>query len=381
MPESEGDTRLAASLMSGFAERTGLTSDRDPQRYLWTDAHALRNLLDLHRRTGALHHRRQAEALIAAVHGILGRHRPDDPRTGWLSGLPEDEGARHPTRGGLRIGKPLPERAPDDPADERLEWSRDGQYFHYLTRWMDALARAAAVLGKPGHAVLAAELGVGVLPRFLRRTRDGTPFGIAWKMSVDLSRPLVAGMNPQDALDGYVTFRVVQGSRPAGVGPGLDAEVAILRALCEGEAWATSDPLGLGGLLSDAARLLTLPDRTGFDATLAATALAGAEAGLGPYLASGALEAPARRRLAFRELGLAIGLRMFDAAAAASEGAGGRSAGGPAGAPARAAGTAARIVAFWTDPANREVPAWTEHRDINDVMLATALLDAAPRAD
>lgn len=31
------------------------------------------------------------------------------------------------------------------------------------------------------------------------------------------------------------------------------------------------------------------------------------------------------------------------------------------------------IEAFWLDPAHREERTWQEHRDINDVMLATCL--------
>jgi hypothetical protein len=31
------------------------------------------------------------------------------------------------------------------------------------------------------------------------------------------------------------------------------------------------------------------------------------------------------------------------------------------------------IEAFWLEPANREGGTWTEHRDINTVMLATSL--------
>lgn len=53
-----------------------------------------------------------ARQLVDRVHGTLGRHRDDDPRRGWISGLSEADGAAHPTRGGLRIGKPLAERPP-----------------------------------------------------------------------------------------------------------------------------------------------------------------------------------------------------------------------------------------------------------------------------
>jgi len=88
-----------------------------------------------------------AETLVNSVHHHLGRYRADekDPQRclTWLSGLPEDIGAGHPTQAGLRIGKVLPERASQEPYDERLEWERDGQYFHYLTKWMLALDQVA----------------------------------------------------------------------------------------------------------------------------------------------------------------------------------------------------------------------------------------------
>ncbi|MBW2225185.1 MAG: hypothetical protein JRF54_13410, partial [Deltaproteobacteria bacterium] len=34
------------------------------------------------------------------------------------------------------------------------------------------------------------------------------------------------------------------------------------------------------------------------------------------------------------------------------------------------------IKSFWLDPEHRETNAWTEHRDINEVMLATTLVPA-----
>ncbi len=126
----------APELMERYAERTGLTDDRLQRRYLWTDAFAVCNFLGLGQIDRAL-------ALIDRVHHVLGRHRTDDPRNGWLSGLPDAEGEAHPTLGGLRIGKPLHERAASEAADDSLEWDRDGQYFHYLTKWMHALDQAA----------------------------------------------------------------------------------------------------------------------------------------------------------------------------------------------------------------------------------------------
>ena len=50
MPDSR--IREAIELMTGFAERTGLSSERPQQRYLWTDAFAVCNFLGLSRMTG-----------------------------------------------------------------------------------------------------------------------------------------------------------------------------------------------------------------------------------------------------------------------------------------------------------------------------------------
>jgi hypothetical protein len=117
---------LSARLMSEFGVRTGLsTAARNQQRYLWTDAFAVCNFLELFRRSDEKYER-YAIQLIEQVHHVLGRYRADDTRSGWISGLDEESGQRHPTAGGLRIGKPLKERSASEPPDEHLEWDRDG---------------------------------------------------------------------------------------------------------------------------------------------------------------------------------------------------------------------------------------------------------------
>ena len=102
-------TAIAAQLMSGFARRTGLypESQEARRRYLWTDAFAVCNFIELFVRTGNEFYRQCATDLIDQVHHVLGRYRADDYRHGWISGLDEEAGKRHPTMGGLRIGKPL----------------------------------------------------------------------------------------------------------------------------------------------------------------------------------------------------------------------------------------------------------------------------------
>lgn len=102
--------RLAAALMTRFAERTGLApAGRPSQRYLWTDAFAVCNFLGLARSAAAPRFRDLAVRLVREVHHVLGRHRPDDRRSGWLSGLADEEG-EVPSHEGRRDPGPL-----DDP--------------------------------------------------------------------------------------------------------------------------------------------------------------------------------------------------------------------------------------------------------------------------
>jgi hypothetical protein len=186
--------------MSDFAERTGLASGRPRQRYLWTDAFAVCNFLGLARATGEARYTALALRMIEQVHHTLGHHRDDDTRSGWLSGLDEVEGESHPTRGGLRIGKTLPERGPDEPFDAELEWDRDGQYFHYLTKWMQALDQASRVTTRPQFTRWARELAATAYPAFTYPPSAGGPRRMYWKMSIDLSRPLVSSMGQHEPL-------------------------------------------------------------------------------------------------------------------------------------------------------------------------------------
>ncbi len=159
--------------MTAFADRTGLsTGSHAPKRYLWTDAFSVCNFLGLFHQTGDEQYKQTAFALVDQVHAVLGRHRDIDSRNGWISGLDEKEGKLHPTAGGLRIGKKLNERKSGEPYDERLEWDQDGQYFHYLTKWMHALNQIARVSGNRLYNRWAMELAktaqklaqMGILP-------------------------------------------------------------------------------------------------------------------------------------------------------------------------------------------------------------------------
>lgn len=395
-------------IMSEFAERTGLSSARTPRRYLWTDAFAVCNFLELHTETGAGHDRALAERLVDQVHRILGRHRDDDSRTGWISGLSEQDGRTHPTRGGLRIGKQLSERSPGEPYDPRSEWDRDGQYFHYLARWMHALGRLAAVTGRRDALLWAIELAQSAYRGFAHAARDGRP-SLVWKMSIDLTRPLVPSAGHHDPLDGLITFLELRSAaaQPPRSGQAaaledseapspapllrttslfdhsdrlLEPQIAALSEMCQGVDWTTTDALGLGGLLTDAYRLAQLMAR-GDGAQrrpLLERILLSAEVGMGALVRADSLGGPAAERLPFRELGLAIGLHalepleeliasdrlLFGGAADAIP------------ALRRYLPLTELIESFWLDERNQRAATWSGHLDINAVMLATSLAPA-----
>jgi hypothetical protein len=375
--------RIAVELLLRFAERTGLTGSGAPRRYLWTDAFAVCSFLGLTRVTGDGRYEGLALRLVDRVHHTLGRHRLDDPRTGWISGLSTREGEAHPTRGGLRIGKELPECRPGDPVNDRLEWERDGQYFHYLTKWMHALDQVTRATGQAAFNQWARELAETAHGAFTY-AKSGAGLRMYWKMSIDLSRPLVPFMGQHDPLDGYVTCLQLRATASASSAkapsPALEAETARFRSMIGGRDLATADPLGIGGLLADAYRLEQLMGQgTSADDELLVRMLAAARSGLEHYVGQADVGQPATHRLAFRELGLAIGLhavvRMNRSAEGSAEGfAGAQAARQQLDALMRYADLRSRIETFWLEREHQDAPTWTEHRDINAVMLATSLV-------
>lgn len=372
---------MAREIMLEFAAQTGLSpAVANPRRYLWTDAFAVCNFLELYRLSGDDIFQDLALALVAQVHNILGRHRPDDPRRGWISGRAEAEGRLHPTAGGLRIGKKLNERGAAEPFAADLEWERDGQYYHYLTKWMHALNRVSTATSEPRYNLWAKELAKAVHAAFV--VDPGGHRHIHWKMSIDLSRPLVPSMGQHDPLDGLVTLQQLRACGPqAGEQPDLSREIRELESVCQGRDWATDDALGIGGLLCSAwqtARLIaegSVVMPPGLLQEMLDAALVGLPAVAGMNIPA----LPADYRLAFRELGLTIGLHAAE-----------RLQGLVAEKPALFAGhdrLSAQLVQllrykafagvleqFWLAGQNRKAKTWIDHREINMVMLATSLV-------
>lgn len=376
-------TQRALQLMLKFVQRTGLILAEPGRRYLWTDAYAVCNLLSLEKATSEVEYTELAARLVAAVHVTLGKHRSDDWREGWLSGLSDRGASEHPTWGGLRIGKPKPERRWDEAYDEHAEWERDGQYFHYLTKWMHALDQLARTTRQPRYNRWARELMSITWQAFATEPKAGKPTRLVWKMSIDLTRPLVTSMGQHDALDGYVTCVQLQSTAALlGIeddGPTLAEERAGFESMLETSNWNTTDALGLGTVLTNAWRVGQLHQLEGaeFEENFLPSLLTSALEGLSQFCQQNTLARPASARLPFRELGLAVGLHALERLRRLRLAA-------PrhlvprdelelleALTPVIAMGS--QLDAYWLAPEHRDGTSWSEHRDINEVMLATSL--------
>jgi hypothetical protein len=375
---------MVRKLMIQFADGTGISSPKKkPRRYLWTDAFALCNFLELYVQTGEAKYLQLAMSLVDQVHTVLGRHRSDDSRTGWISGLDEPEGKKYPTKGGLRIGKGLGERSNSDSYDEQLEWDRDGQYFHYLTKWMHALDRVSRVTHDLKFNQWAIELAQTAHAHFVYDPGSGNRKRMYWKMSIDLSYPLVPSMGQHDPLDGFITYHQLRSTALKGTeipsALDLSAEIAEMAAICVGKSWVTDDPLGIGGLLIDAWRMTQLIVSGNFESLeLLELILESSLPGLKSFVQQKSILLTADSRLAFREFGLSIGLSaMCKLAQSVAD--------NPdlfSKAPKlpkqidslmRYTPLIEGIETFWLKYSNQQSKTWTSHQDINQVMLATSL--------
>ncbi len=372
------------SIMSDFADSTGLTNTSlEPRRYLWTDAFAVCNYLELFRQTGDVDDIQLALKLVDQVHFTLGRFHKDSKNSGWLSGLDEIQARLHPTIAGLRIGKQLNESQANEVYDDQLEWDRDGQYFHYLTKWMFALNRVSQVTGKSIYNQWALELARVAHAAFTYTPVSGGLKRMYWKMSIGLSHVQVPSMGQHDPLDGLITYQQLEatakGFPETAAGLSLKTEIEDMEEMCTGGSWVTEDPLGIGGLLTDAYRLVQLIETHHLhETTMLESLLHDIEISLQAFVSNNQLNLPAEYRLAFRELGLAIGLHTIGRMQKAIEQH-----------PENFANTDQLktrlskltrffrinelIESFWLEPEHQSVDSWLEHADINNVMLATSM--------
>lgn len=369
------DIQLVTGIMRDFARITGLEPlSKHPKRYLWTDSFAVCNYIELFLLSENESFLELAVKLVDQVHHTLGRHRNDDSRAGWISGLNDEEGELHPTSGGLRIGKELNERKPDEPYDERLEWDQDGQYYHYITKWMHALHRMSQTTNDSKYDAWAVELAKTAHKSFIYTS----PFGkrMYWKMSIDLSYPLVPAMGQQDALDGFITYNEINKSGLAS----LNKEIMDITSICN-MSWAktTTDPLSIGSFLFDALRVtqLIVRDNNPNYLNLLDLIINTANYDLESFSKDDMLNYPAEYRLAFRELGLSIGLKGIEKLVSIISSKPdlfiNRELLAHVDTLKKYSALSNSIDLFWIDETNRKSPTWIDHLEINMVMLATSL--------
>jgi len=161
-------------------------------RYLWTDAFGVCNLISLYHVTKDKQFLEFADVLINDVHDVLGKDRAGRARLGNATN-------ERPTLGGLRIGKEKEEGMDDG----------DGQYFHYLTKWMFALNRMTIATQQSKYNSWALDLAKSVHKNFVVKNLNGQ-LRMYWKISIDMSRPHTLSEGNLDPFDGYVTYRILQ---------------------------------------------------------------------------------------------------------------------------------------------------------------------------
>ena len=359
---------MSSELMKGFATRTGVAEEdgKANRRYLWTDAFAVLNFLALLEVCDDSEFEDQALRTIKEVHYHLGKFAEHDPRDGWISNLPEERAEKHPTIGGLRIGKQLPERKPEQLYDQKLEWERDGQYYHYHTRWINALLKASKHFERKKFALWATELSLAG-SQFIS-DREGK-LKMYWKMSVDLSRPLVPVMGAHDPLEGLIcALQVLQSD--LSYKEEFDIYTEKLKKLCGRSDWGTDDALGIGGLLINTIRTAELGQYTDLPECIRPERiLKDAENGLKVFSESFDPEESAEYRLAFRELGLSLGLRCLHGNLDFLQ-----ENGLNPEISSEIYSLADEIEHFWIKNENRRAPTFVDHLDISEVSLAASIL-------
>jgi hypothetical protein len=378
----QNSTTILKDFMTEFSSNTGLEPESNhPKRYLWTDAFAVCNFLELYNRTSEKKYLNLALRLIYQVHHILGQYRTDNKKHGWISGLDIVEGENHPTQGGLRIGKEINERNPNEPFNERLEWDMDGQYYHYLTKWMHALNKTSLVTENIKYLKWGMELAKTAHKHFTYLPNQSIRKRMYWKMSIDLNRALVPSMGQHDPLDGYITYNEIQSEINNldlidKIENPLNYELKDMKNICMGMSMVTDDPLGIGGLLTDATLITQLIDRGSNLFELLETVLDSSLMGLRSYISDNPMGLSANYRLAFRELGLSIGLKglviirdlIRNNSKFSRE-----SLENILNELDKYSDLGETIEKFWLDENNRKTRNWIEHRDVNTVMLATSL--------
>ncbi|KAL7503978.1 hypothetical protein ACHAXN_001679 [Cyclotella atomus] len=220
------------------------TSNATPQRrYLWTDAFAVlayQTISNIYSAGGHVQeaniYKDAADKLIDTVHNCLGK-----PRSG------REEDAMKPCKMsptgyvGMRIGKV------ESQIDTDYGMRCDGQYFHYIDKWLFALSRT-------GHIEDGLRIAKSIFPYFFSKADHSSSGGIRWKLSVNASPPKALppthGPN-DDTLNALVVYTMLESQRihlnDCMPSLSLESEIQMLQeSLKHYHPHVTDDPLGWG---------------------------------------------------------------------------------------------------------------------------------------
>ena len=255
---------------------------------------------------------------------------------------------------------------------------------------MRALEAVACITGKDGYLEWSIELAKKAHSAFLYDY--GPHHGdkrMYWKMSIDLSRPLVEYMGKHDPLDGYVTMKLLKASsrnRPTRL-HALERELKdFTNMVAPTRNFDTTDPLGIGGILLDIYTLIQVlvlenafHEQNKVLKHIVRRLLQSAEASLSLFASIGEISYEADSRLPFRELGLSIGLHSIEKLKEMDKEEWGDDdfrleVEGALTGLSRYFKIAKNIEDFWMEERNQSSITWTEHIDINSVMLAVSLV-------
>jgi len=198
-------------------------------------------------------------------------------------------------------------------------------------------------------------------------------------MDISLERVLVPTQGLHDPLDALVTYFELSAGSKRRSEHKLTREIQETRAMVAVSPLQTRDELGVGALLTSLYRLslgIKHSNDHHQEGIILARLIATSNTSLHAYMGINRLEETANSRLAFRELGLAIGLKALELTSNLQIGERNQLNDGTKDAfeqlleylPIQS-----RIVNFWSQAKNRTCRSWTDHADINTVMLATAL--------
>jgi hypothetical protein len=230
------------------AQEAGLCADGTQRRYLWTDAFGVLAYLSLaeHSQSTEIESaqfRQAAHTLIDTVHKCLGKPRSNQAVDRMTPDTTTPTGYV-----GLRIGK-----TETRPTTDYYGMHYDGQYWHYIDKWLFALCRAGRM--KDGIRI-----AKSVFPYFfdVGSQGDGTvDGGMRWKLSVDATPPPFSGLPHShvgandDTLVALIVFSMLEhyrvSSLPIDDDLHLTKEIQMLQqSLQNYQPRVTTDPLGWG---------------------------------------------------------------------------------------------------------------------------------------